>query len=307
MIKLKNIILFLLLIISLFAIYLNFDNIKNEFLLEEDENTEVVILPGNNYSNKDEFISFKQVKEYSPNNYNDLLNIYYSVLNQGWDEFTFYCPDTYSSCMNDVKNLSLDTELLGDINNYVHPFNSYNLIRTLYDETGAITIKITHVYSATEISEINRRLEQIIDYTIDDDMDDYEKILAVHDYIIDHTKYDTDKANNNSSLYDSSRIQGVIYDHYAICSGYADTMSAILNMLKIPNFRISSENHVWNAVYLDDQWLHLDLTWDDPVSPSGIDTLSHNYFLIDNEELEELDEGGSEHLFKKDVYLEFNN
>lgn len=308
MIKLKNIMLFLVVLVAVFAIVINFNNIKNKnvFFTREEAKSKIVILPGNDYTNKNEFISFIQVTDYVPNNYTDLLNIYYSILNQGWDEFSFHCSENYSTCIDDVKKISGDEDLLADINNYVHPYNTYSSIKTLYDETGEITIKINHLYSKDEIKQIDIYLKQIIDNYTNNEMTDYEKILALHDYIVNSTKYDINKAKNGSTLYDSSRIQGVIFDHYAICSGYSDTMSVILNKLNIPNFRISSTNHVWNAVYLNNQWLHLDLTWDDPVSLSGIDTLSHNYFLIDNIKLKELDNNINEHVFKENIYSEFN-
>ena len=75
-----------------------------------------------------------------------------------------------------------------------------------------------------------------------------------------------------------------------------------------PEDNQNSEGHVWNAVYLDNQWLHLDLTWDDPVSNDGTDYLQHKYFLITTAQLEEVDSSGevkvTEHQFKKNIYVE---
>ena len=82
-------------------------------------------------------------------------------------------------------------------------------------------------------------------------------------------------------------------------------MAVILTKLNVPNFKVASATHVWNAVYVDNTWLHLDLTWDDPVSTSGKDILDHSYFLITNDRLEELDkENKNEHIFNKGTYYE---
>ena len=93
-------------------------------------------------------------------------------------------------------------------------------------------------------------------------------------------------------------------------------MALFLEKIGLNNFKIAmtpednqnSEGHVWNAVYLDNQWLHLDLTWDDPVSNDGTDYLQHKYFLITTEQLNEIDTSGEvqvlEHQFKKNIYLE---
>lgn len=299
---------FLISILVILMIVINFDTLSSRFKDILRIHPELVIKPGNEYQKDDSFLFVKQVDSYTPYNYEELKNIFYSVLNQGWNEFTFYCPVEYQECLNDVANISYDKLLLSNINNFVHPYNSYTSIKTLFDETGEITIKVTHLYSNEEIDRIDKDIDLLIENVVKDSMSDKEKILALHDYIINNTKYDIERANSetNSSEYDSARILGVLYDHYAICSGYADLMAVILEKLNIPNYKISSETHVWNALYLDNEWWHLDLTWDDPISTSGKDILDHSYFLIDSKTLRELDAGIKDHIYDKDIYMEVN-
>jgi len=45
-----------------------------------------------------------------------------------------------------------------------------------------------------------------------------------------------------------------------------------------------SVNHAWNRVYLDNQYLNLDITWDDPV-PDGGSRVLYDYFLISDEQM----------------------
>ncbi len=308
MIKIKNFMFFLISILVILMIVINFDTLSSRFKDILRIHPELVIKPGNEYQKDDSFLFVKQVDSYTPYNYEELKNIFYSVLNQGWNEFTFYCPVEYQECLNDVADISYDKLLLSNINNFVHPYNSYTSIKTLFDETGEITIKVTHLYSNEEIDRIDKDIDLLIENVVKDSMSDKEKILALHDYIINNTKYDIERANSetNSSEYDSARILGVLYDHYAICSGYADLMAVILEKLNIPNYKISSETHVWNALYLDNEWWHLDLTWDDPISTSGKDILDHSYFLIDSKTLRELDAGIKDHIYDKDIYMEVN-
>lgn len=308
MIKIKNFMFFLISILVILMIVINIDTLSSRFKDILRIHPELVIKPGNEYQKDDSFLFVKQVDSYTPYNYEELKNIFYSVLNQGWNEFTFYCPVEYQECLNDVADISYDKLLLSNINNFVHPYNSYTSIKTLFDETGEITIKVTHLYSNEEIDRIDKDIDLLIENVVKDSMSDKEKILALHDYIINNTKYDIERANSetNSSEYDSARILGVLYDHYAICSGYADLMGVILEKLNIPNYKISSETHVWNALYLDNEWWHLDLTWDDPISTSGKDILDHSYFLIDSKTLRELDVGIKDHIYDKDIYMEVN-
>ena len=80
-------------------------------------------------------------------------------------------------------------------------------------------------------------------------------------------------------------------------------MELFLEKMNVKSFKISSENHVWNAVYLNNKWYHLDLTWDDPVASNGKDYLEHDYFLIDTNKLLSLET--EQHQFNKEIYKEF--
>lgn len=79
-------------------------------------------------------------------------------------------------------------------------------------------------------------------------------------------------------------------------------MSIYLYLLNIPNYRIATNDHIWNLVYINNTWLHLDLTWDDPVTSDGTNELLYDYFLINNDKLFKLDT--KQHNFNKNIYLE---
>jgi len=94
-------------------------------------------------------------------------------------------------------------------------------------------------------------------------------------------------------------------------------MAIILSRLGYENYKIAttseeisyeSNGHIWNAVRIRDEWLHMDLTWDDPVSTDGKDYLYHKYFLVSTEEMLKADDGNvkvEEHNFNKAIYQEF--
>ena len=306
MIKIKNVIYFLLSVIVIAVVIINKDIIINRLDDIFRDSREVIVYPGNGYQKTDEFLKLKQSDDYIPYNYDDLVNIFYSVLNQGWKEFTFYCPSEYTNCLEDVASISYNEKLLSEINNYVHPYNSYSTIKTLYDDTGEITVKITYLYTEEEIKKIDNEINDIIYNNLSYAMPDDEKIKVLHDYIVNNTTYDKNREDTSESKYDSARMTGLLFENYAVCSGYTDVMAVMLEKLNIKNFRIASDDHIWNAVYINNQWKHLDLTWDDPVSVNGKDILDHSYFLIDTPTLVKLDEKEKEHIFDTNFYLEFN-
>ena len=72
--------------------------------------------------------------------------------------------------------------------------------------------------------------------------------------------------------------------------------------MNIPNFKASSDMHVWNVVNIDGKWLNLDLTWDDPISIDGRDYLEYNIFLVDTNKM--LSIAYDEHRFNEKAYPE---
>ena len=82
-------------------------------------------------------------------------------------------------------------------------------------------------------------------------------------------------------------------------------MELFLEKMKIKSYKVSSEQHVWNAVELDGKWYHLDLTWDDPITNTGEEILSHTYFMITTQKLKEV--ATSQHNFDENVYSELKN
>ena len=305
--KLKNLIITFILILIILLETINIKPITNFFKNLINNNKTIIINPKNEYYKDYDFLFIKNTDNYTPYSYNDLLNIFYSVINNGWDEFTFYCPSEYSDCINDVELISNNQVLLSQINDFASPFNSFNEINTLYDETGEITISLNNTYTKEEQNIINEKLDSIISSNINDSMTLEQKLKSLHDYIINTTKYDIDKNNTGESIYHSSTAYGALIEGFATCNGYADAYALILDRLGVKNYRITSDTHIWNAVYFNDEWLHIDLTWDDPVSESGKDYLEHNYFLVDNDTLEKEDGTLVDHKFPKAVYLEFKN
>ena len=93
-----------------------------------------------------------------------------------------------------------------------------------------------------------------------------------------------------------------MFEKVGICSGYTDAMQLFLEKMKVKNYRISSNTHTWNLVYVEGKWLNLDLTWDDPIMSDGSDNLIYDYFLINTNDL--LTKESLEHNFEQDIYIE---
>lgn len=294
----------LLLVIDVFFLCLIYNDEIINFIVNtfNNYNKDATVLNNNEYANNNDYSYVKLTDDFVPKNKNDIINIYYTILNSGMSNFTFYCSNEYKDCINDINYISNNQILLSEINNFVPVYNSFQNIDTEFDSLGKVTITITHNYTNSQIEIIESKVDDIYNELIKDNMTDNEKIKSIHDYIINTTKYDTDRSDNKITKYHSDIAYGALIEHYAICGGYADSMKLFLDKLNIPNYKISSENHIWNLVKLDNKWYHLDLTWDDPVTSTGEDVLEYDYFLITTEQLKKLET--DQHIFDENVYQE---
>ena len=299
--------MFLLCLILGLFIYTYKNNITEYILLNYVYKNDFNYDSSNEYKIIDEFSYFKLTDNYKPENKKDIFNIIYNAINNGYESFNFYCQNSYETCLDDVKDLTSDYELLSVINNFVHPYNSYNKLNVTINSLGKINIKVQKLYNESTINILNKKIDTVYNELITDNMTDYDKIKIIHDYIIDNSVYDEQRANNLYNDYQgefSSNIAtGPLLQGHGICSGYTDAMKLFLDKMNIPNYKISSENHIWNLVYIDNKWLHLDLTWDDPVINNGeISTIDHTYFLIDTNKLLNIEK--TEHNFDENIFIE---
>lgn len=248
-----------------------------------------------------EYSSFvRNTNNFYPKNKSDLLNIYYTILNNGWENFSYYCDSEYETCIEDVQSLSKDADTFTYLNQLVHPFNSFKTIQSNYNSNGRIDVEIEKKYTEEEIEKINNKLNNIInELNINNYTSIYDKIKVFHDYIANTNKYDKNKENGSSSYHSDSAI-GTLFEGYSVCSGYSDTLALYLDMLDLDNVKVATDKHVWNAVNIDDNWYHIDLTWNDPITSTNEDIIKYDYFLITSSQL--LSNDTTEHNFSTIVY-----
>lgn len=302
----RRLLKFILYLIVIFVIAVNAlcvynmlekDNIINK-ILELYKRESSVLVKNEYYKNVDNnFVSI--TNDFSPHNKQELLNIYYTVFSSGMNEFTFFCSKEYKTCIDDVVSLTHDDTLLSNINNFIHVFNSYKSVKTSYTTGGEVTLSIERNYNIQLINSINVKIDELYPRLVKENKTVSENIKAVHDYIINNAKYD-EAYLTDESKYMSNNAYGALVEGYAICSGYADAMSLFLERMDVINHKVSNDKHVWNMVYIDGKWLHLDLTWDDPIANNGRNYLRYDYFLINNEGLLKLDT--TEHSFDAEIY-----
>jgi len=261
-----------------------------------------IVVPKESYNHRTYlFSTVSETDNFDPKNINDLKKIYYTVLNNGWDSFTFYCNEEYINCVDDIKTITNGNkdDFINIINNYVSPYNSYRKYNTTVVNDNEITLSVEKLYSNEEIANIETIINNVISKNkININNATSLDIEKAHDYIINTVSYDEDY-NKNDKTAISNKANGALINKKALCSGYTDAFALFLDKLNIPNFKVASDEHVWNVVYFNKKWLHIDVTWDDDeVNKNN----NRNFYMISTKDL--LTKDKKEHNYNKNLYLE---
>ena len=145
-------------------------------------------------------------------------------------------------------------------------------------------------YTIPESNTRLQRVEQsvtkaraILKKIITPNMTDAEQLKAVHDYIVLNTAYDYDNYKNDTVPEESYTEYGVLFKGVAVCDGYARTTKLFLDLLGIENYYVAGEAggelHAWNVVKIDDKYVQVDTTWDDP-APNRPGEVRYDYFMV---------------------------
>mgnify|MGYP002711479893 CR=1 FL=1 len=128
-------------------------------------------------------------------------------------------------------------------------------------------------------------------------MSDFDKEIAVHDYIEENCVYGY--PDNNDDAYTA---YGALAMHQSVCDGYAEAFFIIMSCLGVKCDIVvgSTEEglHAWNQIELGGEWYNVDLTWDDSLPDMG-SYLKHTYVNVDDSTLE------LTHSWEKLLYLSY--
>ncbi len=198
--------------------------------------------------------------------------------------------------MDKAKDLITMIATKLEIAGYSHSF-SYDVI---YDSHKNTIAKLNFSFeNATESMEPTNLIDAE-EYVLTkikkntESMNDFDKVIYIHDYLVLNGEYDLELMNiidTNGTL--SDELISNRYDKYAllvngtgICDTYTQAYKYLLENCGIDCITVSSSdmNHAWNLVEIDNEWYHVDCTWDDPVN-DRVGITRYDYFLLNDEEI----------------------
>ena len=116
--------------------------------------------------------------------------------------------------------------------------------------------------------------------------DEYSMEMKANEIVCDNIEY-------VSGEYDQLAYSAVI-EQATVCTGYAKTMSMLLNANDIPAMVVISKTHAWNKVCLGGNWYMFDATWNDGwnnaiANKPYADLISNIYSNVSTETMHKLD------------------
>lgn len=243
-----------------------------------DNNSKVI------YSSLEDNIDNLKKENYTinfENQFNDLLHESAGQykLNKSFqsalDAFFYDYPELFYIDLTKI-NLYIKSLSIGPKTTYtvsIAPKNGLNYLDDRFQNEVQVDLAISRVENVRK---------QIVDSI--SDTSDYNKILKVHDTLVQLIDY-----NDSSS---SHNIYGSLVDNKAVCEGYAKAFKYILDAININCILVSgnatnssskTEAHMWNYIMVNGNWYGVDVTWDDPIIiGSKRTTIRHDYFCKSN-------------------------
>lgn len=222
----------------------------------------------------------------------ELAGIVNSQIDQGKEKGSFYISGISEDELNQINDYVCSVN--GIVDRYViNTKNGKKQRITFYYEISDNYYVMDKYLNNNEIPEDRPLANKLYDKTtevlsqiIKPGMSDYEKELAIHDYIVANCRY----GQKDESKEYAFRAYGAIVQGVAVCNGYAEAMSLLLTCAGVENKIMTGtaegELHAWNMVKLDDEWYQVDITWDDPIPDTG-EFVSHAFFNITDDEMDD--------------------
>lgn len=180
--------------------------------------------------------------------------------------------------------------------NYDHPelffvdFRHLSFLGAPMGMVYQINYIVRPAIKAVLTNEIEKKISEIIDTASRSNLHgEYEKCRWIHNYLVRNTRYNYAALQRPDDYPDSFGIWGGLIDGIAVCEGISKTFKLLCDLFGVDALVIfgkSSQDtlgvdkpHAWNMVKFNNEYVHVDATWDIGISESSKFT-RYDYFCI---------------------------
>ncbi len=198
-----------------------------------------------------------------------------------------YSTKVYNSGDNKVTYSTSNSKVVRvDKDGTIHGISSGTA--TVYAKIDGTTLKCK---ITVRNKSMNERIYQFKKNYTTSSMSDYEIIELAHAWLIKNVKYDNANYLKGTVPEVSHTAKGALLNGVAVCDGYSYAFKMIMNSFNIPCKVITGYSggvgHAWNLVKINNQWYHIDVTYDDPIVNGRDDNYKvyTDYFLINDKQM----------------------
>ena len=198
-------------------------------------------------------------------------------------ETTFSCPDskTFDWVLGQFPSMCFPV-LEGMIYNDGDPDDP------VADGKGKIAYAIPYDELKKKIDDFSKLIEDILNEALRDDYSDFEKALALYEYVCTHYKYDTESEAQMADIYvDWLSCYRLFTEGLGVCGDIATAYNYLLMQAGVDaagiggNTTYDGVGHQWSYINLNGHYYHIDPTF-------GLgDIVTLDYFLMTDEHREE--------------------
>ncbi|MBR5314765.1 MAG: hypothetical protein IKU45_05085 [Clostridia bacterium] len=162
----------------------------------------------------------------------------------------------------------------------------------LYCDNYKSYVEMDFLFSVADINNMKMEIEAVsaagVAYATDD-MTDFEKAVAIHDFLTKHCTYAGTTENPENIPSTAHTAYGALINKLAYCDGYSAAYKILLNRCGIECIIVEGktdiEPHLWNVVKQGNDYFHIDCTWDDPDIEALSDFAFHGFFNLSDSEI----------------------
>lgn len=246
-----------------------------------------------NISEEKEDYYYKQLDNYSKIIYDELKNNKENLKN-GTHKISFdkrfdellkqengvdALQDYYQSAMETFLYDNPDVFYLDPTKMYINIQTTKKIFTTTYEvfiDSGENSNYLADGYNSKEqILEFENKIKEEVNKILakTEGKNKYQKIQAVHDYLVDNIVYDESLSKEN--IYN---MYGALVNKESVCEGYAKAFKYLMDKIGVECIVVigsatdaegKTQNHAWNYVKFGKEWYAIDVTWDDPIIIGG--------------------------------------
>ena len=218
---------------------------------------------------------------------------YYDQLNKEQKKVYYAMKEGLLAMKDSFPVLRLSNRELSDIYFMVRLdcpeiFYSVKFSYRYYQDSTMVEFVPEYLFTKDKIKEHRQAMEARVKKLVRqaETLDDKEKEIFIHDFIVNNVKYDKLKKEY------SHEIIGALGNGVAVCEGMAKAVKILCDSLNIWCIIALSEanpekgikyRHAWNVVRMDGKYYHLDATFDNTLSKENI--IRYDYVNLSDKQI----------------------